>query len=66
MKRYTKQYVEYQNGNSLSETKGQKCGNCPLFDGTNKCKAVIGRIEYDGHCVIWKPSTDQRYKKRWK
>jgi len=66
MTKYKKQYVEYETTGKYKATKGQRCGNCPLFDGESKCQAVEGRIEFDGHCVIWKPTTDQRFKKRWK
>ena len=66
MGKYKKEYVEYEPTGRYHATKGQRCGNCPLFDGVNKCSAVEGRVEYDGHCVIWKPTTDQRYKERWK
>uniref|UniRef100_A0A6H1ZY93 High potential iron-sulfur proteins family profile domain-containing protein n=1 Tax=viral metagenome TaxID=1070528 RepID=A0A6H1ZY93_9ZZZZ len=66
MKQYNKTYVEYEPSGRYKETKGQKCGNCALFNEPNKCKAVDGRIDYDAHCVIWRPTAEQRGKEKWK
>lgn len=53
---YTKQYVDYQAKGTLSEAKGQCCGNCAYFNGEAKCRQVDGRIDFDYWCVLWKPS----------
>jgi len=65
MKRYTKQYVEYEPSGRYKDTKGQRCGNCAYYN-EDKCRRVEGRIDFDYHCVLWKPTTSQRQKERWK